>query len=169
MASRSFVRVMADAVIEKIQPCLLDRLTDENPEAQKESRSERIISMRRYRDGVLRDLAWLLNAKAHTAAEGLNEFPEADRSVLNFGTRDLCGLISTNMDLGDLEHDIADAIRRFEPRINPRTIEVKAAPGSKRDSMGLSIEIRGELWAYPIPEELYLRTEIDLDTGEYTI
>ena len=56
------------------------------------------------------------------------------------------------MDLGDLEHDIADAIRRFEPRINPRTIEVKAVPGSKRDSTGLSIEIRGELWAYPIPE-----------------
>jgi type VI secretion system protein ImpF len=160
---------MAEATIEKIQPCLLDRLTDENPEAQKESRSERIVSMRRYRDGVLRDLAWLLNAKAHIAAEGLNEFSEAERSVLNFGTRDLCGLISTTMDLGDLEHDIAEAIRRFEPRINPRTIEVKAAVGSKRDSMGLSIEIRGELWAYPIPEELYLRTQIDLDTGEYTI
>jgi type VI secretion system protein ImpF len=160
---------MAEATIEKIQPCLLDRLTDENPEAQKESRSERIVSMRRYRDGVLRDLAWLLNAKAHIAAEGLNEFSEAERSVLNFGTRDLCGLISTTMDLGDLEHDIAEAIRRFEPRINPRTIEVKAAVGSKRDSMGLSIEIRGELWAYPIPEELHLRTQIDLDTGEYTI
>jgi type VI secretion system protein ImpF len=160
---------MADPIVEKIQPCLLDRLTDESPESEKESRSERIVSMRRYRDGVLRDLGWLLNAKAHTAAEGLKEFPEADHSVLNFGTRDLCGLISTHTELGDLEHDIAEAIRRFEPRINPRTIEVKAAPGSKRDSMGLSIEIRGELWAYPIPEELYLRTELDLDTGEYTI
>ena len=28
---------MADAIVEKIQPCLLDRLTDENPEAHKES------------------------------------------------------------------------------------------------------------------------------------
>ena len=73
------------------------------------------------------------------------------------------------MDLGDLEHDIAEAIRRFEPRINPRTIEVKAVPGSKGDAMRLSIEIRGELWAYPIPEELYLRTQLDLDSGEYTI
>ena len=57
---------MADAVIEKIQPCLLDRLTDEAPESQKESRNERIISIRRYREGVLRDLVWLLNGKAHT-------------------------------------------------------------------------------------------------------
>ena len=89
---------------------------------------------------------------------------------MNFGTRDLCGLISTHMDLGDLEHDIAEAIRRFEPRINPRTIEVKANPGSRKgDAMRLSIEIRGKHWAYPIPEELYLRTQLDLDSGEYTI
>jgi type VI secretion system protein ImpF len=160
---------MADAIIEKIQPCLLDRLTDENPEAQKEGRSERIICIRRYREGVLRDLVWLLNGKAHTVEEELNEFPEAARSVLNFGTRDLCGLISANMNMRDLEHDIAEAIRLFEPRINPRTIEVKAVAGTKRDSNGLSIEIRGELWAYPIPEQLYLRSEIDLDTGEYTV
>jgi type VI secretion system protein ImpF len=160
---------MADAIIEKIQPCLLDRLTDEKPESQKESRSERIISVRRYREGVLRDLVWLLNGKSHTAEEELNEFPEAARSVLNFGTRDLCGLISSNMDLRDLEHDIAEAVRRFEPRINPRTLEVTAVAGTRRDSNGLSIEIRGELWAYPIPEQLYLRSEIDLDTGEYTV
>ena len=75
---------MADAIVEKIQPCLLDRLTDENPEAHKESRSERIVSMRRYRDGVLRDLAWLLNAKAHTTAEGLNQFPRGRPLGLEF-------------------------------------------------------------------------------------
>ncbi|HVQ20831.1 MAG TPA: type VI secretion system baseplate subunit TssE [Terrimicrobiaceae bacterium] len=160
---------MADAVIEKIQPCLLDRLTDEAPESQKESRNERIISIRRYREGVLRDLVWLLNGKAHTAEEDLNEFPEVARSVLNFGTRDLCGLISANMDMRDLEHDISEAICLFEPRINPSTLEVRAVAGAKRDSNGLSIEIRGELWAHPIPEQLYVRSEIDLDTGEYTV
>ena len=57
---------MADLFGERIQPCLLDRLTDENPEAVKESRNERVISVKRYREGVLRDLIWLLNAKAHT-------------------------------------------------------------------------------------------------------
>ena len=160
---------MPDAVVEKIQPCLLDRLTDEKPESQKESRNERIISVRRYREGVMRDLIWLLNGKSHTAEEEeLNEFPLVARSVLNFGTRDLCGLISANMNLGDLEHEIAEAIRNFEPRIDPRTLEVKAVAGTKRDSNGLSIEIRGELWAHPIPEQLYLRSEIDLDTCEYS-
>jgi type VI secretion system protein ImpF len=160
---------MADLFGERIQPCLLDRLTDENPEAVKESRNERVISVKRYREGVLRDLIWLLNAKAHTDRDGLDEFPEAARSVLNFGTRDLCGLISSSLDLGTLEEEIADAMRRLEPRINPGSLVVTAVSGSQKFANGIAIEIRGDLWAYPVPEQLYVRTEIDLDTGKYAV
>jgi len=160
---------MADILIEKIQPCLLDRLTDENPESKKESRSERIVSVRRYREGVMRDLVWLLNARTHTAGEEFNGFPEVARSVLNFGARDLCGVVLSGLDLRELEHDLAEAIRRFEPRINPRTLEVKAVTGAKGTANGIAVEVRGELWAHPIPEQLYLRTEIDLDTGTFTV
>jgi type VI secretion system protein ImpF len=160
---------MADLFGERIQPCLLDRLTDENPEAVKESRSERVISVKRYREGVLRDLIWLLNAKAHADQDGLDEFPEAAKSVLNFGTRDLCGLISSSLDLGTLEQEIAEALRRLEPRINPGSLAVTAVSGSQKFANGIAIEIRGDLWAYPVPEQLYIRTEIDLDTGKYTV
>jgi len=160
---------MADLFGERIQPCLLDRLTDENPEAVKESRNERVISVKRYRESVLRDLIWLFNAKAHIDQDGLEEFPEAARSVLNFGTRDLCGLISSSLDLGALEQEIAEAMRRLEPRINPGSLAVTAVSGSEKFANGIAIEIRGDLWAYPIPEQLYIRTEIDLDTGKYTV
>jgi type VI secretion system protein ImpF len=160
---------MADLFGERIQPCLLDRLTDENPEAVKESRNERFISVKRYRESVLRDLIWLLNAKAHTDQDGLDEFPEAARSVLNFGTRDLCGLISSSLDLGTLEREIAEAMRRLEPRINPGSLAVTAVSGSQKFANGIAIEIRGDLWAYPVPEQLYIRTEIDLDTGKYIV
>ena len=160
---------MADLFGERIQPCLLDRLTDENPEAVKESRNERVISVKRYREGVLRDLIWLLNAKAHTDRDGLDEFPEVARSVLNFGTRDLCGLISSSLDLGTLEQEIAEAMRRLEPRINPGSLAVTAVSGSQKFANGIAVEIRGDLWAYPVPEQLYIRTEIDLDTGKYTV
>ena len=160
---------MADLFGERIQPCLLDRLTDENPEAVKESRNERVISVKRYREGVLRDLIWLLNAKAHTDRDGLDEFPEVARSVLNFGTRDLCGLISSSLDLGTLEQEIAEAMRRLEPRINPGSLAVTAVSGSQKFANGIAVEIRGDLWAYPVPEQLYIRTEIDLDTGKYAV
>jgi type VI secretion system protein ImpF len=160
---------MADLFGERIQPCLLDRLTDENPEAVKESRNERLISVKRYRESVLRDLIWLLNAKAHTDQDGLDDFPEAARSVLNFGTRDLCGVISSGLNLGTLEQEIAEALRRLEPRIHPGSLTVTAVSGSQKFANGIAIEIRGDLWAYPVPEQLHIRTEIDLDTGKYTV
>ena len=57
-------------VVEKLQPCLLDRLTDDDPKNSLESRDRRVISLQRYRQGVLRDLQWLFNASAHLRQEG---------------------------------------------------------------------------------------------------
>ena len=42
--------------LEKLQPCLLDRLTDDEPQKGEESRMQRVISAQRYRRGVLSDL-----------------------------------------------------------------------------------------------------------------
>ncbi len=156
---------MADLTpLEKLQPCLLDRLTDDEPEQSEESRNQRVISLQRYKRGVLRDLEWLFNASAHLPEEGrgkfrLSDYPEAQRSVINFGTRQLCGLIAPNMD--ELERELNEAIRLFEPRIIDQTLAVKAT--IERNIV--SFEMYGELWANPIPEKLFIKTNIDLETG----
>src|ERR1051325_11799347 len=105
---------------EKLQPCLLDRLTDDYPQNTQETRSHRVVPLSRYKRGVLRDLEWLLNASAHLPGEGgnrwrLEDFPEAERSVLNFGTRQLSGLFAP--DMHELERHLSDALQLFEPRI----------------------------------------------------
>jgi type VI secretion system protein ImpF len=33
----------------------------------------------------------------------------------------------------------------------------------------LVFEIQGELWAQPVPLELFLKTEIDLETGNFSV
>jgi len=51
---------MADLIPrERLQPSLLDRLTDNSPQATVESRDERVMSSRQLRKSVLRDLEWL--------------------------------------------------------------------------------------------------------------
>jgi type VI secretion system protein ImpF len=151
--------------LEKLQPCLLDRLTDDDPGNREESRSQRVVSVQRYRRGVLRDMEWLFNASAHLPNEGggrfqLRDFPESCRSTINYGTRQLCGLLAPNME--DLESELAAAIQFFEPRILPRSLEVKAF----LERQTIAFEIRGEIWANPIPEQLFIRTKIDLETGQ---
>src|SRR5215210_2645661 len=116
---------MAEQKTDRIQPCLFDRLIDEQPESKASSRAERTISLKRYREGVLRDIGWLLNAKAHAESGEIYEFGNVARSVLNFGIPDVCGQLSTTLDIDELENAIAKAIRDYEPRIIPQTLTVK--------------------------------------------
>jgi type VI secretion system protein ImpF len=154
--------------LEKLQPCLLDRLTDDDPKITEESRNQRVISIQRYRRGVLRDLEWLFNTSAHLAEEGekkfrLSDFPEAYKSVINFGTRHLCGL--TGAELNELERQLVDAIHLFEPRILKNSLRVKASI----EQHIMAFEIQGELWANPMPEQLFIKTKIDLETGQCSL
>ena len=153
--------------MEKIQPCLLDRLTDNAPEKREESSMERVVSISRYRVGVLRDIRWLLSASRHLEDEDLQFYPGIRTSTLNFGIRSLCGRLADSVGGGSLEKDITQAIEAFEPRIDPASliVELKEDTASKAKNE-LVIEIRGDLWARPMPEEFMIKTKIDLETGE---
>jgi len=155
------------AIMEKIQPCLLDRLTDNAPDRKEEASHERVMSITRYREGVLRDLRWLLASSRHNDDEDFQDYPQIRSSTLNFGIHSLCGRTSESTVGGVLERDIAQAIEMFEPRIAPETlrVEMKLDPNAKAHNE-LSIEIRGDLWARPMPEEFLVKTKIDLETGE---
>jgi type VI secretion system protein ImpF len=153
---------------QRFLPCLLDRLRDDDPKNSEESRSQRVMSLQRYKEGVIRDLQWLFNSSAHLPVEGVEEFrledyPEAKRSVINFGTRQLCGLIAPDMD--GLQRELSEAIEIFEPRIYRHSITIKAS----MDRHLVAFEMRSVLWAEPIPEQLFLKTTIDLESGQCTL
>ncbi len=156
---------------ERLQPALLDRLTDEEPGARQETREQRVMSKGRLRQAVLRDLAWLFNATRLETASDLATMAHVRRSVVNFGLPPLSGRALSSLDLGDLEGAIRQAIADFEPRLLPETLQVTALvePGDVNRHNVIGVEIRGQLWAQPVPLELLVRTEIDLETGKVEI
>jgi type VI secretion system protein ImpF len=158
---------MADLTpTDRLQPALLDRLTDDEPQQKVESREKRVISMRRLRECVLRDLAWLLNTGNLAQTEDLAGFDEAAKSVLNYGVRDLSGTLASSTDLADLERAIKQAILDFEPRILRKTVRVRAVGAvDSATHNAIAFEIEGELWGQPMPTRLYLRSELDLEDG----
>jgi len=156
---------------ERLQPALLDRLTDEEPGARQETREQRVMSKGRLRQAVLRDLAWLFNAtRLETGAE-LARVPHVRRSVVNFGLPPLSGRGLSSLDLSELEAAIRQAIVDFEPRLLPETLQVTALveQGDLNSHNVIGVDIRGQLWAQPVPLELLVRTEIDLETGKVEI
>jgi len=152
---------------ERLQPSLLDRLTDDEPDRPVESRGRRVLSAARLRESVRRDLAWLLNTTCLSAARDLTSFPEVAESTLNYGVADLAGRTKSTVKAEELERLIRHAIWRYEPRLVRRSVHVKMVgePGDiKFNNMCFIIE--AELWAQPIPLRLFLKTELDLESGD---
>ena len=156
---------------DRLQPALLDRLTDDEPLKTQEPREQRVMSKSRLRQAVLRDLAWLLNANRLESSDEFRGAPLARRSVINFGLPAFSGHVASSVEPVDLEGAIAAAVRDFEPRILPNTLEVKAlirdSQHEKHNIIGA--EIHGLLWSQPVPLDMLVRTEIDLETGEVDI
>jgi type VI secretion system protein ImpF len=156
---------------DRLQPALLDRLTDDEPDKKQEPREARVVSKSRLRQSVLRDLAWLFNATRLEAVADLSKAPQARRSVLNFGLPALSGSTASSLDVSDLGRAVREAILTFEPRILPATLRIRTVleAGSLDHHNVIGVEIHGELWAQPVPLEFLVRTEFDLETGKVQI
>ena len=155
---------------DRLQPALLDRLTDTAPTERSEPEDRRVMSKTQLRQAVLRDLAWLFNAgQGH--AGWAETHPAIAGSVLNFGLPPLSGKRVSKLDIGQLERLIKRAILDFEPRILPDTLDVRALESVSVLEMHnrIDFEIRGHLWAQPVPLEILLRTKLDLEAGQVEV
>jgi len=163
---------MADQVLPKdrLQPALLDRLTDDDPGTRVESLEHRVMSRSRLRQAVLRDLSWLLNSTQLSNVE-LAHAPYVRRSVVNFGLPPLSGSLASSLDIAELERAVRQAILDFEPRLLADTLEVQAlVEVSELDHHNvIGLEIRSQLWSQPTPIDLRIHTEIDLETGKVRV
>ena len=150
---------------ERLQPSLLDRLTDDEPDRTEESRDRRVMSLRTLREGVLRDLAWLLNTTNLMSIVAVGKLPHLSNSVLNYGLPAISGASVSSLNVSQLERGIRQAIWDFEPRLIRATVSVKAIVSKAIDNHKLSFSIEADMWAQPYPERLYLQTELDLERG----
>jgi type VI secretion system protein ImpF len=155
---------------ERLQPSLLDRLTDDEPQERQESRDKRVLSPVRLRESALRDLGWLFNTTQLSAVDDLTNYPEVARSVLNYGLPDLAGRTASGIDVQRFESLLRQAVWDFEPRLLRDTVTVRLIMNPDEMSHNaMSFIVEAELWSQPIPLQLYMRTEIDLETGSATV
>ena len=155
---------------ERLQPSLLDRLEDDEPARREEGRDKRVMAAGRLRECVIRDLSWLLNCTHAEADRPLDGFPHVARSVFNYGVPDLAGAVLADVDADRLQQRIREAVMAFEPRLTPHTLRVTISTDHARmDRRSLVFDIESEMWAQPLPLKLYLKTEVDLETGRLDV
>lgn len=153
---------------DRLQPALLDRLTDLEPARCSEAASAIYVTETRLRAALLRDLGWLLNACDASSHIDFDDLPLARQSVLNYGMPSLAGRLLSELNWRQLEGQLRQAVLTFEPRILPDSLTVRLVPLA--DSLGqhntLQFEIRCQYWSMPYPLEMLLKTSLDLETGQ---
>jgi type VI secretion system protein ImpF len=156
---------------ERLQPSLLDRLTDDEPDQKQEPRMKRVLSPSRLRECVRRDLGWLFNtSNLVDVVREVGDYPHVVRSVLNYGLPDFTGHTASSIDLRVLEALLRNAIWEFEPRLLRNSVQVTLAVDSaEMNHNAMTFSIEAELWAQPLPLRLFLRTDLDLETGEIEV
>jgi type VI secretion system protein ImpF len=156
---------------DRLQPALLDRLTDLAPQSHVEGEDARVMNKAQIREAVLRDLSWLLNSVQPLGKPVATQYPQAANSVLNYGLPAMSGQLASRVDVSQLERTIKQAILRFEPRVMEDSLEVRALDTSSvLDTHNvIEFEIHGFMWAQPVPLELLLRTQVDLEAGQVEV
>ncbi|CAN5806922.1 type VI secretion system baseplate subunit TssE [soil metagenome] len=155
-------------VADRLQPALLDRLVDEHPEEKVESRERRVMNMAQLRRAILRDLQWLLNAQARPSSDDVYGYPNIASSVLNFGLPDSAGQSITGRRRAEVRAAVERAIQQFEPRLLPKQLRVTEVD-SESGRNKLIFEIAGEIAPLPMPESLFVRTEVDTELGQWRV
>jgi type VI secretion system protein ImpF len=155
---------------ERLQPSLLDRLTDDRPEKKQESRDDRVLSIQKLRECVLRDLRWLFNTVNLSAIQDISRYPYIEHSVLNYGMPDLAGHTASSVEIHSLERLLKQAILDYEPRLIKKSVKVKLKLSESRMSHNaMTFDIEADLWADPVPLHMYMKTEIDLEIGDVDV
>ncbi|KIN75704.1 type VI secretion system baseplate subunit TssE [Sulfitobacter mediterraneus] len=161
---------MADRTLtERLQPSILDRLTDEAPQKKTETTAERMIDIRRLREIIQRDLSWLLNTGNIDSEIDADLYPNVSQSVLNYGVPDATGDYANLRRAANVRDAIQKAVELFEPRLIDGSLNVISRTKDAKREPVITFDIVGDMWAQPLPTELYLRSQFDTTTGQVTL
>jgi type VI secretion system protein ImpF len=163
---------MADLLPQdRLQPSLLDRLIDDEPDKKSEGVDRRVLTLSRLRESVLRDINWLFNSSQVFTEDERESFPEAAASTVNFGIPAFSGRTASSLDVAAMEKQLREAILDFEPRLLGDSVRVRARQFKEEEGQHnrLSFDIECKLWAQPAPLALLLHSDVDLESGQNAV
>jgi type VI secretion system protein ImpF len=144
---------------------VLDRLIDHSGDGPATlTRSE---SVRLLKDGLRRDLEWLLNTR-RIAVPPDESLREVNKSLYIYGLPDFTAYaLNSPKDQSKLVRFLQSTVKLFEPRLaNVRIIPLESMAGKTRT---LRFRIEGMLLMDPAPEHVSFDTVLELTSGGYEV
>lgn len=170
----------------RINPTLFDKLVADHDMAglRDEDGAERGVDVSQFRffsvpqierfnetalrNTIRRELNWLLNTTCLAASQDLEPYPQVKTSVVNFGVPDLAGKLLQRRVIQGRAREIRDAIRTFEPRIDPKRLDVDPQVSTERPN-AVTYTIRGDVTSAVHALPVVFKTDVEIDTGAATL
>ena len=156
----------------RLQPALLDRLTDDDPDQRKEAESHRVMSKAQLRQAVLRDLGALVQLGAAARPHRAEPLPDARRERAQLRPAAAVGAARVQARRQRRSRrrsgrrSCASSRASCPTRCRSRALEAASVLDTHNV---IEFEIRGHLWSQPVPLEILLRTQLDLEAGQVEV
>ncbi len=156
----------------KYLPCLLTRLTDEQPFSETDEGYDHVYSPEQLKSDILLNMEMLLNS--HTApaeTEYLTKkYPEVAASGYHYGIDSCAGNVVTAERSEIIAQRVRRAIELFEPRLDAEETHVVVRDDySKHDKTAVHLDIFSRLAVRPLDQEVFFRLRVDVETGKTTM
>ena len=150
-----------------LQPKILTRLFDDEPDNQKEVDPGHHHKLKQLRLSVRRDLENLLNARLRVM-EPDEEYIELDHSLLNYGLPDLATINITDLDKRkEFTSKMEKMLKEFEPRF--KNVTVAYLDNNDTTDRTLRFRIDATLYADPSPEVVIFDSVLEPVTRNISI
>ncbi|MFV0299829.1 MAG: type VI secretion system baseplate subunit TssE [Paracoccus sp. (in: a-proteobacteria)] len=145
--------------------------------SERRADDDRIISVRRRqsRDGsdpiamqadLAIDIASLMNTIRLDALVDLSDTPLVQKSIVNYGFRDMSSLTQSNETTARIAASIRESLVRHEPRLIPETLDVRVSERNAMTDQRIFFDITAEMRASPADLPMDFVAEVDLGAGK---
>lgn len=124
---------------------------------------------RELRACLMRDIAWIMNDISLSASIDLSAHADVAGSVINQGLPDFAGRSVDRDGLIARAGQIAQALRTFEPRLDPATLTVEMHQEGAIAENQVRFVVSGEVRTALEDSRFVVVTAIDLDTGNVSV
>jgi predicted component of type VI protein secretion system len=141
----------------KIVPAFIDRFS---PNSKK-------MSMREYKNTIIRDIYYLLSSSSHLRLEDIEEeyYERVRSSVLVYGIHSYVGRQYGTFREYIVE-EVKNALIKFAPRLRPETLVIDEC---SVEGVVFKLLIKGEFMVLTSVEKLTLTLNIDIETGHTSV
>lgn len=127
------------------------------------------ISEGELREEVKSDVEKLLNAVSMDSTVDMTGFPDARKSIVNYGLPDIAHRTIDELKASDLDDEIQAILRCYEPRLVSRTVRVDRDTTADASILQIRYVIHADLSCHPLDIPIEFLADVDVATGKIQI